>query len=122
MAKQKHRILAYTDTQIKCQYCGWSDFVFKNGRKVCAVARRELNRKYESKSRSGLTKLEAEKLKALVGSCMICDREIDLVIDHCHESLKVRGVLCNTCNIGLGMFKDSIDLLNAAANYLHKHG
>lgn len=40
------------------------------------------------------------------------------VIDHCHDSLKVRGILCSKCNLGLGNFNDSIDNLKNAIKYL----
>lgn len=41
-----------------------------------------------------------------------------LVLDHCHESGKIRGILCQTCNQGLGLFKDNIDILTQAHVYL----
>lgn len=60
--------------------------------------------------------------------CLICGVvHIDetggrLVIDHDHQKdvTGVRGLLCNTCNLGLGLFKDSPDLLKAAAVYLEQ--
>lgn len=55
------------------------------------------------------------------GKCLICN-EIPkrLVVDHCHTSGKVRGLLCDHCNTGLGRFKDSPELLMAAIRYLKK--
>lgn len=60
--------------------------------------------------------------------CAICGRELTLVkdagkelravVDHCHESNKFRGVLCNYCNLGLGNFKDNSEALRKAATYL----
>jgi hypothetical protein len=50
--------------------------------------------------------------------CMICGTPHMLGIDHDHDSNEVRGVLCRSCNGGLGLFKDSIDLLLKAASYL----
>ena len=44
-----------------------------------------------------------------------------LCLDHNHETGKVRELLCHGCNTGIGKFKDSIDLLNAAILYLKKH-
>lgn len=41
-----------------------------------------------------------------------------LVIDHCHGTNKVRGLLCQLCNQGLGLFKDNIDNLTQAHLYL----
>ena len=55
------------------------------------------------------------------GVCKICSRpagERRLCVDHCHDSKVVRGLLCQTCNTGLGMFFDSIENLNNAIQYL----
>ncbi|SCL72754.1 Recombination endonuclease VII [Micromonospora citrea] len=41
-----------------------------------------------------------------------------LVVDHCHNSRQVRGLLCGACNMGLGAFQESPDALMAAARYL----
>ena len=59
-------------------------------------------------------------------SCAICTKDLTNVpyknvhIDHCHETGKIRGVLCQTCNMGMGMFEDKIDILKAAIAYLEK--
>ena len=50
--------------------------------------------------------------------CKICDDPDDLVIDHCHTTGRVRGILCRTCNGGLGFFKDNIKALAGAVLYL----
>ena len=52
------------------------------------------------------------------GHCAICPTTEDLVVDHCHDTGKVRGLLCRKCNVALGMFADSKDKLEAALNYL----
>jgi hypothetical protein len=55
------------------------------------------------------------------GKCLICltDRLIEeLVIDHDHDSGLVRGLLCTSCNLGIGIFKDNIGLLKRAIWYL----
>jgi len=41
-----------------------------------------------------------------------------LNIDHCHETGKVRGLLCNSCNLIIGHAKDCQDILHNAINYL----
>ena len=43
-----------------------------------------------------------------------------LAIDHNHDTGFIRGLLCNNCNAGLGMFKDDINLLITAVEYLQK--
>lgn len=55
------------------------------------------------------------------GRCAICEKvETDryLAVDHCHETGKVRKLLCKDCNTSLGKFNDSPDLLRKAAEYL----
>lgn len=42
-------------------------------------------------------------------------------VDHDHRTNKIRGLLCTTCNVGIGMLKDSPDICQAAATYLSRH-
>lgn len=62
-----------------------------------------------------------EMTKDQNGKCLICTRISKLHVDHCHKSNKVRGLLCFTCNVGLGNFKDSPIFLKSAMLYLKKH-
>lgn len=61
------------------------------------------------------------------GKCAICGTvkkrcgHDGLVVDHCHNKGHVRGLLCSSCNNGLGRFKDSIESLKKAADYLMKY-
>lgn len=56
-------------------------------------------------------------------SCYICGEQEPaenkiLSVDHCHATGRVRGLLCSNCNTALGKFKDNIQLLNKAVEYL----
>lgn len=53
--------------------------------------------------------------------CAICrDRfgDAERYVDHCHRAGKVRGLLCHKCNVGIGMFMDSVTRLENAIAYL----
>lgn len=54
--------------------------------------------------------------------CKICrSKEIfyeKLIVDHCHSTGEVRGLLCSLCNKGLGSFRDNIQFLEEAIEYL----
>jgi hypothetical protein len=41
--------------------------------------------------------------------------------DHCHDTERVRGILCPRCNKGLGLFRDSVESLKTAISYLITH-
>lgn len=51
-------------------------------------------------------------------SCEVCGSTERLCVDHCHRSGKIRGILCDRCNRGLGYFRDSVKLLAMATVYL----
>lgn len=61
-------------------------------------------------------------LKAQGHRCAICKKRFRKIpnVDHDHKTKIVRGLLCGTCNIGLGMFKDSSVFLESASGYLRR--
>lgn len=75
----------------------------------------------------GLTLKCYEKMeKKQKGLCLICkgeepSKKKKLVVDHCHSTGKVRGLLCSKCNQGLGYFMDDIQSLKIAIKYLKKN-
>jgi len=54
------------------------------------------------------------------GRCLICTKipTKQLVVDHCHTTGKVRGLLCDKCNFLLGLANDQINVLQNAIAYL----
>lgn len=67
-------------------------------------------------------------LKDQNNKCAICESENvsnsrissgKLFIDHCHETGKVRGLLCSKCNHAIGQLNDDVDLLQKAIVYLN---
>jgi hypothetical protein len=73
-------------------------------------------------SQRQLRQAEYERLASIQQErCAICKRPRmvkRLAQDHCHTSGKTRGLLCDACNTGLGMFEDDIARLAAAIAYL----
>lgn len=64
-----------------------------------------------------------ELLRRQDGVCAICKSGEPggrgrFVVDHDHVTKKIRGLLCNWCNTGLGSFRDSSAYLKAAQEYL----
>lgn len=59
--------------------------------------------------------------------CNICKTEKTelgrlLCVDHCHETGIIRGLLCDRCNRGIGVFKDNVILLTEAIKYIKNNG
>ena len=82
---------------------------------------------YKLKAKYDLTREQyTDMLEAQEYKCAICQSEIvpftkQTHVDHNHETNKVRGLLCNKCNMGLGMFNDSWQLLSQVMNYLERN-
>jgi hypothetical protein len=77
--------------------------------------------------RAGIKNMTYERYLELLDlqnhCCAICGIHDDeckrqLSVDHDHNTGEVRGLLCDSCNGGIGKLKDSIDLLEKAINYL----
>jgi Recombination endonuclease VII len=80
------------------------------------------SRKDTLKRKYGLSLQDYDKMLARqAGVCKICRRNsAALGVDHCHEADKLRSLLRNSCNPGLGQFYDSPALLRLAAAYIER--
>lgn len=92
------------------------------------IQRREISRKYFLKRDYSMTQEDYVKmLNNQKGKCAICGTEKPtgkwkvFAVDHCHTTGKIRGLLCNECNRGMGLLGDNVERLRKAAEYLDKH-
>lgn len=87
----------------------------------------EASRDHGRKARYGIPAGTYEQmLAAQNGRCAICHTNIpggrgEFKIDHNHDTGKVRGLLCNNCNVGLGHFKSNEGFLLEAVEYLRRN-
>jgi hypothetical protein len=63
---------------------------------------------------------KAQDDKCAICRCSEADNGKWFAVDHDHATGEVRGLLCSTCNSGLGHFKDAPDNLRNAIAYLQK--
>src|SRR4051812_36980393 len=70
----------------------------------CSVCKNQQGKESKYRARYGITlEDKLEMLRNQDGKCIICGEEMDrMVVDHCHKTGKVRGILCDNCNRGLG--------------------
>lgn len=77
------------------------------------------SRHYHLTRRYGISAAMADEiLKAQGGVCPICREREPAHVDHDHDTGEIRGILCVSCNAGLGSFRDNQDWLRAALDYL----
>lgn len=96
---------------------------------------KEIHRKASRKNSLKQYGLSLDDVKALLGSqdnsCAICGKELSIsdemkniskiaCVDHCHETGVVRGILCRSCNSGIGYLKDDLEIIRSALRYLEK--
>ena len=83
--------------------------------------RRERNRQNHYRAKYGLTPAEADEMKS--GGCDLCGTKSGkLNIDHCHNSGRVRGVLCNACNLMIGWLERAHANMDKIKSYLEREG
>jgi hypothetical protein len=79
------------------------------------------SRSYHLKARYGITAADADAmLEAQGGLCAVCGEQPAVHVDHDHVFGNVRGLTCFNCNGGLGQFKDRVDIMLKAIDYLER--
>ncbi len=88
---------------------------------------KQYNRKHGVKHKYGITTEQWDALFAMQGSCCGVCKSPDpgrktghWSTDHDHVTGKVRGILCNGCNVALGQVNDDPNRLRMLAEYLEK--
>ena len=65
-----------------------------------------------------------EMLRKCERRCEICRSDLliknVMVVDHCHKTGRVRGLLCRKCNSGIGLLRDDLALVKSAVEYLSR--
>ncbi|WP_428993485.1 endonuclease VII domain-containing protein [Rhodanobacter glycinis] len=79
-------------------------------------------RDWQRINKYGVTPEDASAMRASQnGKCPGCLRELSEhkeCVDHCHTTGKVRGLLCDDCNVSLGRLRDSAETLRRLANHI----
>lgn len=115
--KKDFETLQLIINQGKGKYC--SVECYNSFRLMNKKNEKEQNKIYQKKHKYGLTNEQYNELiKDSHNLCAICKMETKLVVDHCHKTNKVRGLICQDCNRGLGSFKDNVEYFKNAILYL----
>jgi len=108
------------------KYYAGNQTLFSDNRKKRRRGDPELYRNWNLKHKYGLTPEDFSRMVALQNDrCAICGTDKPgrwgrWVVDHCHNTGEVRGLLCDQCNILLGNAKDNPAILRVAADYLER--
>lgn len=83
-------------------------------------------KEYRLMFKYGITmKQKTEMFNKQEGKCSICSINMETVykahVDHNHITNKVRGLLCQKCNMGLGIFNDNKEILRNAIKYIEQY-
>lgn len=129
---RKKRALAYANTYYKIH----RQHIMLRSRKYYGKNRDRYRAKGTSTSLYQRYKITRDEYEALFnlqnGKCAICQTEIysfdsptkfrrNTHVDHSHSNGKIRGLLCNKCNLALGLLNDNIEKAGALLAYLMKH-
>ena len=89
---------------------------------LCRACNRRSSAAAYWKRQYGLTRAEVVAMRADQGdACAICGADGPEHLDHDHQTGRVRALLCQRCNHGLGLLRDDPVVLRAAAEYVERH-
>jgi hypothetical protein len=87
--------------------------------KIYHEKRRDITRERYLQKSYNLSTEEYNRMSELQnGKCAICQNKNIEVVDHNHETGKVRGLLCHACNRAIGMLREDPEILESAKKYL----
>lgn len=102
--------------------------LLRNGRcyecKVCQKKMKGPHKYYGLQIRYGITREQYDKMfNDQEGRCKICLLpKKQLFLDHCHATNRIRGLLCNQCNVALAMLGENETLFHRCVEYLKPPG
>lgn len=106
-----------------------SDFYYRKENNTYRTECKECVIERQRYKKLGICNTEYDKmLTQQRGQCSIClsklnsSRYTKFAVDHDHRTGKVRGLLCSSCNMAIGLMKDSPFRLENAVKYLKRHG
>lgn len=144
-------MLTSPNTVKDCRSCkiskSLSEFYKKKGSKdghenSCILCRRSRMKEVDKNRYNSLTRRENHLINTYVitqavyqhlllmqgGVCAVCGSESNgrvndqfFVVDHCHKTDQIRGLLCHPCNAALGLLKDNVNSLKSAISYLSRY-
>jgi len=120
--EEKDELEFYTDPTSRDGLGCWCKECQKESHRIKAANIKDYNKNRVLRKNYNSSLPEFNKiLKNQGGVCAICgELKEKMCLDHNHETDEIRGILCVTCNSGLGQFYDNPDYLTSAAGYLRK--
>lgn len=124
-----------------CRKCKAEEATFYKGKSICKQCCNQMVKEAKMKKPFLYRKLgRSSKLKRLYGisldeysamlvkqdySCAICSSKdsgrrdvLNFAVDHCHDTNKIRGLLCMKCNTAIGKMRHDVEYLRKAIEYL----
>lgn len=126
--QKKHTITEIDrfDLTATCAICGPVK-VIRDGKRYRCHVHQTTRRRHQKAKRHGMDNAEALETYTILweaqgGVCAVCGQteplERRLALDHCHETNRVRGLLCTRCNLALGLLDDDVQKMKSAITYL----